>query len=186
MKFLLAAIGLLIATTAQADSLPVNVIGYPEFCAINRSMCASGPAREIYYTPSLETLLASTQKRVNAAIEFRKDVGPSVWRLFPRVGDCEDYAASKLAVLLKAGLPREAMKLSVVQMRVGDNFLLHLVLIVRTTAGEFVLDNRYPDLKRPADLDYFWFAEERPHGGKLVFYSINAEWADFFRRKNWW
>lgn len=186
MKLLLAAIGMLIATATQADSLPVNVIGYPEFCAVNRAMCASGPERDIFYTPSLETLLASTQKRVNAAIEFRKDMGPSVWKMFPRVGDCEDYAASKLKLLLKAGLPRESMRLMVVQMRTGDNFYLHLVLVVHTTAGEFVLDNRYPELKRPADLDYFWFAEERSRDGKLVFYSMNSEWADFFRRKNWW
>lgn len=186
MKCGLALIGLFLSCAAHADSLPVNVIGYPEFCDVNPTLCAASDNAVIFYTPSLESLLSDVQTSVNDAIEFRPDIGSSAWRLKPRAGDCEDYAVTKLDALLRYGLPRGALRLTVVQSMIGGGYYLHMVLVARTTAGDFVLDNRYRRLKRKDSLPYLWFAEERPVSGRMVFYSINAEWAEFFQRKNWW
>jgi predicted transglutaminase-like cysteine proteinase len=54
-------------------------------------------------------------------------------------GDCEDYVLLKRHLLIKAGWPRAALLVTVVRDQRGDG---HAVLTVRTTKGEFVLDNQ--------------------------------------------
>jgi hypothetical protein len=54
-------------------------------------------------------------------------------------GDCEDYQLLKRRLLAEAGLPRRAMRMTVVVDETGDG---HAVLIVRTDRGDVVLDNR--------------------------------------------
>jgi predicted transglutaminase-like cysteine proteinase len=53
-------------------------------------------------------------------------------------GDCEDFALLKRRLLIEAGFPRGALLLTVVKDEHGDG---HSVLMVRTTRGDFVLDN---------------------------------------------
>jgi predicted transglutaminase-like cysteine proteinase len=54
-------------------------------------------------------------------------------------GDCEDYALLKRRLLAEAGLPRRAMRMTVVidEAKVG-----HAVLTVLTDKGDLVLDNK--------------------------------------------
>jgi predicted transglutaminase-like cysteine proteinase len=53
-------------------------------------------------------------------------------------GDCKDYALVKRRMLMPAGLPREALLLTVVWTLQNKG---HAVLIVRTDQGDYVLDN---------------------------------------------
>jgi predicted transglutaminase-like cysteine proteinase len=50
-------------------------------------------------------------------------------------GDCEDYQLLKRRLLAEAGLPRRAMRMTVVVDETGDG---HAVLMVRTDRGDVV------------------------------------------------
>ena len=54
-------------------------------------------------------------------------------------GDCEDFQLLKRRLLAEAGLPRRAMRMTVV---VDDKGEGHAVLMIRTAQGDFVLDNK--------------------------------------------
>ena len=54
-------------------------------------------------------------------------------------GDCEDYQLLKRKMLVDAGLPRRAIRMTVVIDEEGQG---HTVMMVRTDRGDFVLDNK--------------------------------------------
>jgi predicted transglutaminase-like cysteine proteinase len=59
-------------------------------------------------------------------------------------GDCEDYALLKRRMLIEEGFPREALLLTVVKERNGEG---HSVLTIRTSRGDYVLDNLSEQVK---------------------------------------
>lgn len=59
-------------------------------------------------------------------------------------GDCEDYALLKRRLLVKKGFPPESLLLTVVKDSLGDG---HMLLMVRTTRGDLVLDNLEDNVK---------------------------------------
>lgn len=69
------------------------------------------------------------------------DTPENAWK--NQVGDCEEYALVKHAVLAKAGLPEHMMKL----VKLGD----HVVLAVRIGQTVHILDNRTNQIKRVND-----------------------------------
>ena len=54
-------------------------------------------------------------------------------------GDCEDYQLLKRKLLAEQGLPRRAMRMTVVRDDQGEG---HAVLMIRTDHGDFILDNK--------------------------------------------
>jgi predicted transglutaminase-like cysteine proteinase len=54
-------------------------------------------------------------------------------------GDCEDFQLLKRKLLADAGLPRRAMRMTVVIDEVDEG---HAVLMIRTDRGDFILDNK--------------------------------------------
>lgn len=56
-------------------------------------------------------------------------------------GDCEDYALEKRRQLMRAGIPAGDLLITVARQPNGDG---HAVLTVRTSMGDFVLDNLQP------------------------------------------
>ena len=55
------------------------------------------------------------------------------------LGDCEDIQLLKRKLLIEAGVPRRALRMTVVVDEQGAD---HAVLMVRTDQGEFILDNK--------------------------------------------
>ena len=53
-------------------------------------------------------------------------------------GDCEDYQLLKRKLLVERGLPRRALRMTVV---IDEKQEGHAVLTVRTDRGDFILDN---------------------------------------------
>lgn len=80
---------------------------------------------------------------------------PDFWTEIDGEGDCEDYALGKRAALLAAGADPESLRLALCQVETGE---CHLVLVVTTDAGEYVLDNRYPEPTMRQDLPYAFVA----------------------------
>jgi predicted transglutaminase-like cysteine proteinase len=80
---------------------------------------------------------------VNAAVKPMNDIDiygkDEVWAYPDKgVGDCEDYVLEKRRMLNGMGVPLSNLLITVVRKPDGEG---HAVLTVRTTKGDFVLDN---------------------------------------------
>ena len=113
--------------------------GYPAECAVN----PSEPAR-IAMTPAIWNVIQSVNRRVNKSVTAITDMDhlgvPDRWDLAEDgSGDCEDFQLLKRSLLAQAGLPRRAMRMTVVIDEKGEG---HAVLTLLTDRGDFVLDNK--------------------------------------------
>jgi predicted transglutaminase-like cysteine proteinase len=130
------------ASVGDATRAP---IGWVEFCVEYKGECDTKPSqpRDIVLTPKAWTDLVKVNDWVNETIKPMTDLDH--WGVVERwnypddgYGDCEDYVLQKRRMLMKAGWPREALLITVVRDTKGDG---HAVLTVKTSRGEFILDN---------------------------------------------
>jgi predicted transglutaminase-like cysteine proteinase len=122
------------------------VAAWNEWCQRMPSDCAVNTAEPatIALTPQAWRTLVSVNRTVNRKIEPMTDMEQlgvvDSWDLpTTGVGDCEDYQLLKRRLLVEAGLPRRALRMTVVIDEKGEG---HAVLMVRTDRGDFVLDNK--------------------------------------------
>jgi len=151
-SFLTSACGTLPKSTPLAGGpLTAAPAGFSELCETSPEECTSGPA-----TTQAETVLTldhtslgildRVNRTVNAEVRPMTDMDlygeAERWSLPARsgnrAGDCEDYALEKRRRLIAAGLPAQAFSLAVVDSRETGP---HVVLLVGTDRGDFVLDN---------------------------------------------
>ena len=112
---------------------------YPGECAVN----AAEPAR-IAMTPAIWNTIQTINRRVNKSVVAITDMDhlgvPDRWDLAEDgSGDCEDFQLLKRSLLARAGLPRRAMRMTVVIDEKGEG---HAVLTLITDRGDLVLDNK--------------------------------------------
>jgi predicted transglutaminase-like cysteine proteinase len=112
---------------------------YAAECAVDRTE----PAR-IALTPALWTTILAVNRRINKSIEAMTDMEhlhvADRWDLAEDgIGDCEDYQLLKRHVLAISGLPRRAMRMTVVIDEKGEG---HAVLTLVTDRGDLILDNK--------------------------------------------
>ena len=120
--------------------------GWTDFCTRHEDECnlPDAPVTSIALTADNWKLITSTNLIVNAAIREATDQEvygvPERWE-YPTsgAGDCEDFALEKRKQLINAGLPRQSLLMTVVT---DENGFGHAILTVRTTNGDFELDNR--------------------------------------------
>lgn len=74
---------------------------------------------------------------MNASIRPVADNGEN-WSVNVSAGDCEDFALTKRSRLIRAGIPAGALRMADVTTAKGTR---HAVLVVKTTSGDYVLDN---------------------------------------------
>jgi predicted transglutaminase-like cysteine proteinase len=120
--------------------------GWLQFCRKWPAECwvdPSEPERIILSVELWETIV-SVNHTVNAAIKAMPD--RQHWGVADRwdypddgIGDCEDIQLLKRKLLVEAGLPRRALRMTVVFDEVGEG---HAVLMALTDRGEFILDNK--------------------------------------------
>jgi len=148
---------LLVTGTAFADGaaradgamitggLTSQPIGHYEFCKANPAEC-SVRSRDRGGEPmsgALWSLLVRVNADVNEAVRPMNDFDiygkDEVWA-YPDngLGDCEDYVLEKRRRLIQAGLAVGNVLITVVRKQDGEG---HAVLTVRTSAGDYVLDN---------------------------------------------
>jgi len=147
-----------VATAQTASILPASsapaatvgetrpVMGWVKFCDRHPSECEvdlSEPA-VVTLSPKVWQTIVSVNAKVNGTIKPLTD--QEHWGVadswdFPNdgAGDCEDYQLLKRKLLVDAGLPRRAMRMTVVIDEKGEG---HAVLMIRTDRGDFVLDNK--------------------------------------------
>ena len=112
---------------------------YAAECAVDRAE----PAR-IALTPATWATIAAVNKRINKSVQAMTDQDhlgtPDRWDLAEDgIGDCEDFQLLKRHLLVAAGLPRRAMRMTVVIDEKGEG---HAVLTLITDRGDLVLDNK--------------------------------------------
>jgi len=133
----------------------------PEECAVDRR-----EPETIKLTRQIWQMIVAVNAEVNAAIRPVTDEAhfgtPDVWG-YPTdgQGDCEDYQLLKRKLLADAGLPRRAMRMTVVIDERGDG---HAVLMVRTDRGDFILDNKLQHVLPWHQTGYIYIKREAQDG----------------------
>ncbi|MGY2047258.1 transglutaminase-like cysteine peptidase [Methylobacterium sp. JK268] len=136
------------ATTLAAPALGAArpIAAWTEFCQRYASECAVdlSEADTITLSPRLWQTITAVNRSVNTRIQPITDQEhwgvPDRWDLAEDgMGDCEDYQLLKRKLLADAGLPRRAMRMTVVIDEKGEG---HAVLMLRTDRGDLVLDNK--------------------------------------------
>jgi predicted transglutaminase-like cysteine proteinase len=135
---LTAALSFLFAQgTAQAGQAP---LGYQLMCLKTPAACRAGGSSKMRVDEGTMATLKRVNMRVNSNIRPKNDArGTDVWTVNASSGDCEDYAITKRAALIREGLPPSALRIAYVKTRNGIG---HAVLVVKTSQGvDLVLDN---------------------------------------------
>jgi len=140
--------------TGNLTSQPV---GHYEFCQKLPNECNERTPKEapIELTRQLWAEIIAVNNSVNTRIIPRTDMEmwgkEEVWSYPERYGDCEDYALEKRRELMAKGVPAGDLLLTVVRQRNGDG---HAVLTVRTSLGDYILDNLELRVLAWTDTDY--------------------------------
>jgi predicted transglutaminase-like cysteine proteinase len=109
------------------------------------------PAERVILTGIRWRLMCAIQREVNLSIRYRRDPkGSDRWRIllneWGAFGDCEDYALTKRALLIEAGLPMGAVWPALclkASRRVSSSITRgegHMVTVVSTVEKDFVMD----------------------------------------------
>lgn len=148
MRSLLLAALLALPLPALAEAPPA---GFQFYCLKND--CSPSGAASITHTAKLASDLHRVTQ-LNGKIRYVPDK-VSQWKVATTSGDCEDIAMAKRKALIKMGYPVSALRpatgwtignknpraCSLEEQKEGK-CLKHAVLVVVTSKGKFVLDNR--------------------------------------------
>ena len=132
-------------------------VGHYEFCLHQPNECRELTPKQppIQLTRKLWAAMVDVNNAVNTMVTPRTDKEiwgkEEVWSYPDRVGDCEDYVLQKRRDLMRLGVPAGSLLITVVRQPSGDG---HAVLTVRTSNGDYVLDNLEPRILDWADTDY--------------------------------
>lgn len=156
--FLVGTIAILHPTVAEEPGRFIRVgmatltpMGWADFCTRYKDDCRTGQTspRDVEGTAANLALIDMINRRINRKIQPQSDYDH--WKVVDRwdlpsdgAGDCEDYALLKRKLLIESGFPRQALLMTVVR---DENDEGHAVLTVKTTRGEFVLDNMNDEMK---------------------------------------
>jgi predicted transglutaminase-like cysteine proteinase len=80
-----------------------------------------------------------------------------------KFGDCEDFALEKRRLLLEMGIPAGALALATTTSKATGS---HALLVIRTTQGDYVLDNTTPWVLPWTETNYKWITIQE--GGNLL------------------
>jgi predicted transglutaminase-like cysteine proteinase len=144
--------------TGDAAVAPRGFIG---FCLRYQGECKSAAPAPVAVdlTEDGELQLEFVQAKVNRLVRPRSNPD-HVWD-YPTdgYGDCNKYAIAKRAELIALGWPRTALLLAAATTEDGEG---HLVLVVTTSKGDLVLDNRQRHIVEWRDLPYRWISRQNP------------------------
>ncbi|MGF3022333.1 transglutaminase-like cysteine peptidase [Methylobacterium aquaticum] len=156
------------ATVGEARPVP----GWTEFCARYTAECAVdvGEPAQVTLTPRLWQTVTGINRQVNTSLRAITD--QEHWRVPDRwdlaedgSGDCEDFQLLKRKLLAQAGLPRRAMRMTVVIDEKGEG---HAVLMLRTDRGDLILDNKISAVLPWHKTGYTYIKREGDEGARWV------------------
>jgi predicted transglutaminase-like cysteine proteinase len=184
VSFFIASAVVLTPTVANEPGKFISVgpatltpMGWADFCLRYKGECAAGPTtpRDVDATQANLALLDLVNRMVNQQVEPKSDADH--WNVVDRwdlptdgFGDCEDYALLKRKILIDAGLPRQALLLTIVRDEMDEG---HAVLTVKTARGEVILDNMTDDIK-PWGRTKYRYVKRQSQEDQNVWVSIGA------------
>lgn len=167
------AAGLMTAASAMAETkgspsmvtggITSQPIGHYEFCQKYADECnirskmtppprvtdyGWGVVREINASVNT-TVVAMTDQEI-----YGKD---EVWEYPTTAGDCEDFVLLKRKKLIERGFSVADLLITVVRKPDGEG---HAVLTLRTTDGDYILDNLTDDVKLWTDTNYTYLKRQ--------------------------
>jgi len=162
-----------VATLTGPTSVPY---GWVDFCGREPQECNQPAlsAESIALTPEAWRLLNSINRHVNQTIQPISNFDHWGTLLdhwdYPKdgKGDCKIYALWKRKLLMDAGLPRQALLMTIVRDLDGEG---HTILTVKTNRGEFILDNLRDDI-RPWDETGYRFLKRQSQENPNVWVGI--------------
>ncbi|CDX31433.1 conserved exported hypothetical protein [Mesorhizobium plurifarium] len=172
-KLLLLAMAMQLSAWGTASAGPAFMhtggrttqpVGHYDFCQRIPVECAQrtpkGPPVEL--TRKLWATIVNVNNSVNVRVKPRTDMeiyGVEEYWAYPDngYGDCEDYALEKRRELMAVGVPAGDLLMTVVRQPNGDG---HAVLTVRTSLGEFILDNLEPKVLAWNDTVYTYLKRQ--------------------------
>ncbi|AYM58756.1 MULTISPECIES: transglutaminase-like cysteine peptidase [Agrobacterium] len=167
------AAGLMTAASAMAEikgspsmvtgGITSQPIGHYEFCQKYADECnirskVTPPPRVTDYgwgvireinTSVNTTIVAMTDQEI-----YGKD---EVWEYPTTAGDCEDFVLLKRKKLIERGFSVADLLITVVRKPDGEG---HAVLTLRTTDGDYILDNLTDDVKLWTDTNYTYLKRQ--------------------------
>jgi len=167
------------AFTAPASALSMKTggvtsqpIGHYEFCQSHKSECRAGARNQ---APAKVTEFGwATVRQINARVN--RDITPMTdkelygkdefWTYPDDAGDCEDFVLLKRRMLMEKGFAAGDLLITVVRKPDGEG---HAVLTLRTTQGDFILDNLNNDVKLWTETSYRYLKRQASfHAGRWV------------------
>jgi predicted transglutaminase-like cysteine proteinase len=132
---------------------------FSKFCVRKPERCApSENVQQIPFDADNRKKLEQVQHDVNRSIS-----GLEKWNDDATRNDCTDYALTKRSRLLDMGYPSSALLIAVAFV---PNGVAHLLLVVATDQGDFVLDNLRQNVVRWDQLPYRWVMRSTPQDPK--------------------
>lgn len=163
------------ASFMQVGGRTTQPVGHYEFCQRYPGECkqVSAKATPVELTRKLWAQIIDVNNAVNVMVTPRTDQEmwgrEELWSYPDGVGDCEDYVLEKRRMLMKAGVPSSSLLITVVRQ---TNGLGHAVLTVRTSLGDFILDNLEPKVVAWDKTDYT-FLKRQSEKNSGVWVSIS-------------
>lgn len=160
------------ALSMKTGSVTSQPIGHYEFCQTNKSECQAGVRNQ---APAKVTEFGwSVVRQINA--DVNRDITPMTdkelhgrdefWSYPDGAGDCEDFVLLKRKKLMEKGFAVGDLLITVVRKPDGEG---HAVLTLRTTQGDFVLDNLNNEVKLWTTTPYRFLKRQASfHAGRWV------------------
>ena len=156
----------------KTGSITSQPIGHYEFCQAYRSECQAGARGR---APAKVTEFGwSAVRQINEGVNH--DLTPMTdkdlhgkdeyWSYPDGAGDCEDFVLLKRKKLMQKGFSAADLLITVVRKPDGEG---HAVLTLRTTQGDFVLDNLNNEVKPWTTTPYRFLKRQASfHAGRWV------------------
>ncbi len=156
----------------ETTSVP---FGWADFCRRYRGECDGGPLQpvDVVAAPTTMKEIERVNQWVNAHVTPVTDMDH--WGVVDQWdypadgrGDCEDFALMKRKILLDEGFPRQALLMTVVKDTSKEG---HAILTVKTSGGDFVLDNLSNEMK-PWDKTPYRFVKRQSQSDQNVWVQL--------------
>lgn len=150
------------------DQPTLAPMAFTIFCLKYKDECKPRPQHIVFrggrlkLTTERMAQLQEVNHQVNSAIRPEPNLEGlrgEKWLLHPTSGDCNDYAVTKRHDLIAKGFPARSVLLGEVVVPWGEH---HLVVVVRTSSGDLVLDNLTGHILPWSKKSYRWVRIQTP------------------------
>jgi predicted transglutaminase-like cysteine proteinase len=154
------------------------LLGWIGFCERHPAECEvdANEPEALVLTDEVVGLLEAVNRHVNSSVKPMRD--PDHWGQVDRwsfpddgYGDCEDFQLLKRKLLVEAGLPRRALRMTVV---IDGGGAGHAVLTLRTTRDDLILDNQTDAILPWQETGYRFVQRESTRSAGWVFLEREA------------